>query len=487
MDVRNSKYKVLIFFLLITSLLSVSALASNLDIRVVPIKDDISIYEEAVFEIVVTNFNNFDETISIYSPNIDVWSVKVIPSTYFLSPGERVNIPVRIMPKSSIIQGAEYGVQFNIRAVNSEKLERVHAFIGIKSQDQIAREYLPILALNLPELNEVDVTEQVLFNFEIENKNIRKIEDLSVVISSDVFNDFFKLNIGPLEKKEVQTVLNAPFTTRPQEGVLTVALNLGNQTLIKRTIDYEIIEVENQGVEQSSVKEILFTSTDVKLSNDGNVPITATYRVPTVLLDYFFIRGNMNSRLINDGGYFKEFYIELLPGERYDLFIVVSYRFLLYIIAGLLLLSLIYYTFRSPLTIHKSVVSISVKEDSLSEMKVLLHIKNRTRKVFDNIIVLDKIPKITEMGKEFSLGTLRPTKIMNHEKKGTIAKWELKALDSYEERVLTYKLYSNLTIVGGLTLPISILKFKSKIGREKKVVSNKVKLLIQKFKGEKKE
>jgi hypothetical protein len=151
-----------------------------------------------------------------------------------------------------------------------------------------------------------------------------------------------------------------------------------------------------------------------------------------------------------------------------------------------LLFSILYYGFRSPLIIHKSVVSISLKEDSLSEMKVLLHVKNRTRKVFDNIVVLDKIPKITEIGKEFTLGTLRPTKIMNNEKKGTIARWDIKSLDSYEERVLTYKLYTNLTIVGGLTLPISILKFSSKSGREKKIVSNKVKLLIQKFKGEKK-
>ena len=174
------------------------------------------------------------------------------------------------------------------------------------------------------------------------------------------------------------------------------------------------------------------------------------------------------------------------PGESYSLTVVVSYRPIVYLIIALVVLITLYYLLRSPLVVRKSVSSIKTKEGSLSELKVLLHIKNRTKRNYEDLIVLDRIPKITEIGKEFEIGTIRPTKIMTHEKKGTIAKWEMNSLDSYEERVIAYKLYSNLNILGGLTLPIALLKYRIR-GKEKKASSNKIKLVIQNFKGDKKD
>lgn len=488
MDAKKGFYKSLIFILLLVfSIVSVSAISDDLMIKVVPIDDDISIYEEAKFNISVVNTNDFQENVNIYSPNIDAWGIKIAPDSFFIDSGEKVNVILRALPKKAILPGAEYGIQLNVKGEESNSFEKIYAFVSVKSQEQLNREYLPVIKVDMPELNEIDITEPVLYDLKIENKNVRDITDLEIVFSSDVFNKAVDVDLGPLETKTFQFSLDAPSHTKPQKDNMIVAFRVGNQTVLSRSIDYEIISIEKQGIEQSSVSSLMKKEIKAKLSNEGNVDIEGIYRVPTNLLNYFFITGNAKSRLVYHDGLFKEYYVDLIGGENYDLLLTISYRSLLYILAAVLIIVTLYYLLRSPLIIHKSVVSIKTKEDSLSELKVLLHVKNRTRKTFDNIIVLDKIPKITEMGKEFALGTLKPTKVMNHDKKGTIAKWEIKSLDSYEERVLTYKLYSNLTIVGGLTLPMSILKFKRKGSSEKKVVSNKVRLLIQKFKGERKE
>ena len=474
--------------LLLISLLSVVAVEDDgLYIKVKPINDEISIYEEASFNISIVNFNSYDDDINIYSPNIDAWSVKINPDSFEINPESKKNILLRLKPKSSIVPGAEYGIQLNVKGSESHTFEKIFAYVSVKSQDQINREYLPVISVEEKELGKLDITEPILYSFDIENKNVRDINNLEIMFQSDIFQKSVVVDLGPLEKKTIQVSFDVPLSTKPQKDNLVIALQVFNQTILSRSVNYEILAVEKQGLEQSSIKSLMKKEIVADLSNEGNVMLEAVYRVPTNILNYLFIHGNLDSRLISDNGFFKEYYIQLAPEESYNLKIDVSYRPILYLILVILILTVLYYLFRTPLTIHKSVVSITTVEDSLSELKVLLHIKNRSRRTFDNIIILDKIPKITEMGKEFSLGTLRPEKIMNHERKGTIARWSLKSLDSYEERVITYNLYSNLTIVGGLTLPMSILKFKRLGMREKKVVSNKVKLLIQKFKGEKKE
>jgi hypothetical protein len=54
-------------------------------------------------------------------------------------------------------------------------------------------------------------------------------------------------------------------------------------------------------------------------------------------------------------------------------------------------------------------------------------------------------------------------------------------LDSYEERVIVYKLFTNLKILGILTLPVAILKYRQPGGKEKAINSNKVNVVIKKL------
>ena len=54
--------------------------------------------------------------------------------------------------------------------------------------------------------------------------------------------------------------------------------------------------------------------------------------------------------------------------------------------------------------------------------------------------------------------------------------WNLPTVEPYEERIITYKIKSKLSIVGGLTLPAAYLKYKPRNGREQIILSNKYSL-----------
>ena len=91
----------------------------------------------------------------------------------------------------------------------------------------------------------------------------------------------------------------------------------------------------------------------------------------------------------------------------------------------------------------------------------------------ENINITDWIPSIATHKKESHVGTLAPKKILKHLKRGTIIKWEIDALEPFEERIISYKLKSKIAIVGGLTLPHSKIKFETDKGQERTVTSNR--------------
>ena len=68
------------------------------------------------------------------------------------------------------------------------------------------------------------------------------------------------------------------------------------------------------------------------------------------------------------------------------------------------------------------------------------------------IEIVDKIPNIADLEKGLSIGTLHPTKILKHERKGTIIKWLIEQLDAGDERVISYKIKSHLSILGEFRL-----------------------------------
>ena len=108
---------------------------------------------------------------------------------------------------------------------------------------------------------------------------------------------------------------------------------------------------------------------------------------------------------------------------------------------------------------RKTATVIATKEGGISELKVIIEIINRSKKQIKHVKIIDNVPRIAELAKEYDVGTVKPDKVVQHERKGTLVKWSLDEVDPGEERVISYKVKSKLSILGGVTLPSAAAKF----------------------------
>jgi hypothetical protein len=155
---------------------------------------------------------------------------------------------------------------------------------------------------------------------------------------------------------------------------------------------------------------------------------------------------------------------------------VMNIRPIFYAIIALVLIITLYYILRSPVLVKKQAINIKMYEGGLSQLKILIHLKNRTANTYSSLVVGERIPKIAEYTPSEAMGNILPSKVLRHEKKGTMLKWSIDSIEPYEERVIIYKIKSKLTIFGRFTLPSTMIKFKDDAGGDYIVYSNKLKL-----------
>ena len=60
-----------------------------------------------------------------------------------------------------------------------------------------------------------------------------------------------------------------------------------------------------------------------------------------------------------------------------------------------------------------------------------------------------------------------PDSVQRNEQKGTLLKYVIAELEPFEERIITYKIQTQLNILGGVTLPEIVGRFVSAGGRHR--------------------
>ena len=180
------------------------------------------------------------------------------------------------------------------------------------------------------------------------------------------------------------------------------------------------------------------------------------------MLHSIFSSTNPKARVKAEDG--KRYFIWDVKLENKEMQVTVTRNFIPLMIAIILFgaVALSYFLFRSPLVMVKEVNNIVKKEGGITEMNVVLHVQNRGQTRVHDIEVTDYIPGLVGIGSDVPIGSLQPSKVMRHEKKGTtMAKWILEKLDPSEERVLSYKVRSKLSILGDFNLPVAKATFKA--------------------------
>ena len=291
--------------------------------------------------------------------------------------------------------------------------------------------------------------------------------------------EFYKLvtvDLAPLEKGTVEfTVVPNPFQ-QPKTYTLFFVFKNQGETFKVLEQKVEIISLLPEfKVEVKKSSDFFKVVNEVTVTNDGNVLNTQVVHVPVSFWQALFSSGGGTSQTIN-GQRYLVWEATLDGGESTSVSFVTNYRILFYILLIITLLALFYAYVRSAIVVSKkAVTTIRSGSEGLSEIKITLDVRNRSKNPLKEILVTDYVPGIAGVQETLELGTLRPKEI-KHSKKKTIITWSLAELDAGEHRIITYKVRAKLHIVGPFSLPRATVEFKKGKRNKGKAYSNTFRL-----------
>ena len=456
-----------------------SAFAIDFTIEMTSVQNDIFLDESAEFNLTIINIKDEADVYQAYTTDIG-WYISTSEPLGLLEPGEKKEITVKLTPNAWATIGPQK-ITFIIKSRNGETKQQSEIPIFVKPWDYVGREYVPSfeLRLTIPEI--IDPRAQsVPVEINMRNRNRLNAEGMKLIIKSSFFNKERIINIAPLEERSEEFSFPIDKLTQPQDIDVEAILFFKNNSISSKRKTVKITEYSDLIKTEETNKYFFKETKEIKIVNDGNVMAQEKYKVPMTFWEAKFSKGNPEPSVIKENG--KKYFIwdlNLNPQEEYKINLDTNYRLVPYLFFIIIISFALYYINRSPIVSKKNALIISTPSGGISELKIVLHIKNRTQELINNIHITDKIPKLAELVKESSIGTIEPTKILKHDRKGTLSKWEIPNLEPYEERVITYRTRSKLNIVGGIVLPAYKVKFDTKNGKERVIYSNKCDVRIE--------
>jgi hypothetical protein len=449
------------------------AYGASFDVKATAIKDKIVVDEVAEFDIAIQNNLETDEEFTIKKAGYPFWDMYTKPllNPITLKVPALSTASLRLFVDPLYITSVDtYTLDVGVVLQRTGQEQKVPITVGIKSTEPLIGGYIPTVLASIsisPE--KIDPREKFAIKVVLSNQNIIDYPNLTIRIESNLFKDELHFPLGPKEDKTVEITKKLDDMTMPQEDRLVVAIFKGERMIVNPTVkEFEIKEYTTQ---EELPKEQSFLKIRKGIKVTSNNPFyKGAVKVETTPLKNLFLSSYPRARLVKeDGTQYLVWDIEVGDDRVITLYTTKNYRPIAVIIALIIVAIILYFLFRSPIVVRKSIASFATSEGGISEAKIVVRVKNRSAKQITNIEVADSLPHITHVEKELSIGSMQPHAVLKHPKKGLVIKWTIETLESGDERVLSYRMKSRLAILGELNLPAATAR--CKVG-DKVVISN---------------
>jgi len=392
----------------------------------------------AEFEVTIENFEESSKVFTLGLAPSDATNWIVSPSSTTVAGSSEKTILVKFFPKANAGLGT-YLVSYEVKTSDGTK-ETLKIPLSIVL-DAFYSGYQPDIALNVVAPNKQDPREKMKVVIFVRNRNQLDIEDLIIDIDGDLFSKQFNTSLGPRKEKSRDVLFDLNPLEEP--GLYTFNVKLihpkTDRTVAESEKTFEIEGYSKITPEFKSLTSWFLTTETITLENEGNYARTKEISVDAPWIKRIFTSTEPDAQLIEvDGEKQLMWEPEVEPTETVTLTITRNYRPLIIAIVVIILLVLGYFLFRSPIVIVKETAVVKEDDEGISEMKVRIFLKNRSAGTLHNITVTDRIPRITEYVDKAHMGSLKPSRVTNTSKKGTLLYWDIDHLESYEERILTY-------------------------------------------------
>lgn len=434
-----------------------------------------SIYpgEVGTYSLVINNKQDSSSRFQIATidPN---WILNTIPALGSIPQGTK-EFQLEIQPVSSITYGPKI-FELRLNNIDSGELVTFNVPINIRNPNEIVGVYVPSVQLELDMEREIDPREQFVLSIDLINRNNRNLDPLMVYIEGDLLNKQFQTSIAGLKQRSQEIQFNIDPLTEPKSYKTKVKVVYENKTISEKERSFRVVgyNIPSETTDKSlRLLDITFSYT---VFNDGNQELTYDYSHDINWFSRLFLSAEQDFTVAKIDGERKATINQVLnPQESRTINFTIHWNYLILIILAIVLSLLGYYKLRNPVLSMKEILLESA-DKNISEAKIRIFVRNRSNKTLNNMRIVDKLSGIADLVQSDRLGTLQPSKITKTKNKGTLLKWEIAALEPYEERIITYKIKSKLEIIGGLSLPATKIIFEEKEGKERSAFSNEAKL-----------
>ncbi|MEW6063060.1 MAG: hypothetical protein AB1571_01680 [Nanoarchaeota archaeon] len=456
-----------VVILAIILMLSSITLAAEIEIDVVPIKNTVYQGEQALFDIKITNNGDTSADFKIKSTDLNwIPDESSVKSLYVGS--HKIETGRLIFNALSDVKPGRYGISLAIENGNL-KTEKILPIILIDFSNLITPRLVG---------PQIDPRREGIIRLQLKNNYDVALENVEAKLTSDVFEKTITTTLNPLETKIEEFTVNLNPNTK--EGVHEATITLKqNGNLISETKD-AIIIAYYPGLREIITPEysLLVKKDTIQKLNEGNAVISEKYVRELTRFEKLFTSTEPlpNSISYENKLYIYKWNLDLNPGEGKIIVIETNYRTpLIILIAALIILSLIYYYFiYKDISVSKKVLTTIKTEKGETKLKVIINLKNKRKRAFKNVKVMETITGNLKNPSEF--GTITPNKIAKTGNTLSLI-WILPELGKYEERALSYSVEAGHD-VRKLHVPATLVKY-HKAGRSIVSRSNKIRLFAK--------
>ncbi len=471
--VRKQNF-VILCLLTLMIVLSAVASANMEDVQISDTSiDKVAPGSVAQFEVELFNEGNNKMTLDIrkdpFSTLSSSWFdyVLINPNRVELSGNEKEKINVTLKFKKEVPTGKSYSTYIKIMPIGEPEDNIKHTLVTrVVRPDEI----LDVVA----EADEkVKPGKKLELALELENRLNVLLSEVEVYASSDIFEKREGFKLLPLQVREEKLEIEIPESAKPKNYDLNLRVYYDNQLVSKQELEFLVSTSSDLVFTKDEDKSFLKTTETVTLKNLGNADVDDIYDKELSGWQKMFASYTPEPTYTDEMGAHWRF--SLAPNNEYQIVTVVNYRTLFWLILVVLSFGLFaYFSLAKGVSVKKEIIKLKTDKEGKSKLRIMVHIKNRSSKPLKHAKLIEILPHHLHPKPVF--GTLKPDKVQKGSQ-GIRLMWEMDVIDKHEERIVTYNVETKVGVLGQITLPAAMLRYKNKAGRVTSSQSNQLKFL----------
>ncbi|MFH1638288.1 MAG: hypothetical protein ABIB71_07725 [Candidatus Woesearchaeota archaeon] len=388
--------------------------------------------------------------------------VIVSPTRIDLQGHEKKDLKVLLKLKEDVPYEENYATFIKLNSLTDTSVKEDYYFVVrvVPPSDILS------ISSSMPE--KVNPSGELNFDIILNNKLNTKLPNVKIYVSSGIFSDERSIEFFPKQERTENFKFSIPALTEAGDYQLNFRVYSGDKLVRKGSFTFTVTENVDVKEKEESSSGFLYSEITITKSNYGNTPVQESFSISLSSMQRMFAKYNVAPTLFEEDK--VSWVVTINPERQYTVQVSIDYRPLFFAVLGILAFAgVVVYLFTRKVMIRKEILTVKKTADGMSELKVLLHVKNKTRGTIRHLSLVEFLPSIIHPSAKFA--TLKPSKMQKGEK-GIRMIWEIPELVKGEERIISYEVKSKLGIVGKLMLPHALLKYKTAGGRVAHIKSN---------------